>query len=389
MDNAELDDLAKDSMDDVLEGSTGDEFMKDAVRDVEWLLTRFFEVEKDAESILDFCCVKSPGKKGNNCVIGAKKALVGNVVCGQAVVCLSRLSKTGLLEIKSGCEVTKLLKQDGKVTGCGYTDVDGNDQEIMGAVVLATGGFGGDFATNSVMAKTKPQLLQLPTVNGEKVDGAGIVLAQEAGAGLTRLDEVNLYPLACSGPNIGDETDQFKFILSTLLLGGGGVILDADGNRFCDEKTTDPREISRLMMEKAKPPFYLVLSADELPDNVRWLCNFYLKNNVLNAHSSPGALAREMTVKHPQNRGPSSITVDAAKIEAIVGANRQCFSKIVCPAVYTCSGGVKVDKVTGAVTDKGGTAIPGLYAAGEVADGPSQTVSEPEDCPSSSLAVLY
>jgi len=360
-----LEALGKDSITDVIGDSetSEDNFMRGAVKDVEWLLQRFFDVERDTESISDFCPVASPGKKGNNCVLGSKKALIGQVLSGQAMLCLGKLSKTPLLKIIRGAEVTKLLKDGSTVTGVEYIDFDGTTCEANGAVVLATGGFGGDLGSDSVMAKHKPQFCGFTTLNTERINGSGITLAVEAGAGIDRMNEVNTYPLACSGKEVGDETSQFKFILSTLLLGGGGVILDCDGRRFCDEKSSEPQEISRLMLEKAKPPFRLVINADDLPENIQWICNFYLRMKVLTPYS-PAGLAKEMGV-------------DAALIEQVAG-KRSCFAKIVMPAIYTCCGGLKVKRDSGAVLSSSWTGgeydIPGLFAAGEVTVGPSQKV---------------
>jgi succinate dehydrogenase/fumarate reductase flavoprotein subunit len=355
VDAMHLESLAQDSIGDVME--SGDEFMKDAVKDVEWLFSRFYDVEKDTKSLEDFCAIASPGKKGNNAVIGTGKALIGQVVCGQAVLCLAKLSKTPLLEIIKGADVRRLLHENGAVIGCEYEDADGAICEAEGIVVLATGGYGGDLSADSIMAKNKPALLQFTTSNNERMDGSGITMAQAVGAGTERLDEVNLYPLACSGPNLGDETDQFKFILSSLILGGGGLLLDKDGNRFCDEKSTAPADISRLMMTQARPPFRVVISADDLPENLQWLLNFYLKASVMEVYT-PAALAQEMDVK-------------SEKLEGLVG-KRQCYTKIVMPAIYTCCGGIQVTRSNGAVTTSWGQEIPGLYAAGELTVAPSQ-----------------
>lgn len=340
-----------------------DAFMKNATTDVEWLLSRFLTMESgskkgDAVGLEDFCTVHTPGTKGNNSVIGAKKTLIGAAVSGQSVICLAKLSQTSLLEIVKGAEVTKLLKDGGKVSGCEYIDESGTLQQVKGTVILATGGYGGDNSDGSLLAKYKPGFVQDSSVTDDRTNGSGIKIAMDAGAGTERLDEVNLYPLACSGPNM--ETDRLRFVLSTLLLGAGAVLLDRDGQRFCDEKGTDPAEISNLMRTKAKPPFRLVMKCDDLEENVQWLCDFYLKNKVLKVYS-PGQLAQEMW----------GANADVSKIEAHVGT-RQCFARIVMPAIYTTTGGLKVNKETGAVTTARGYDLGGLYAAGEAAAGPSQ-----------------
>jgi succinate dehydrogenase/fumarate reductase flavoprotein subunit/predicted heme/steroid binding protein len=359
---------AQDSMADVMVDS-GDNFMANSTSDVEWLLSRFMKIENDqhtqddAATLSDFCSVTTPGKKGNNCVIGAKNALIGTVMSGQAWLCVAKLSRTSLLEVIRGGEVLRLLQENGKVVGCEYLDTDGMTSTIMGTVVLATGGYGGTGEEGSLMAKFNPTGLSENTLSGERVDGRGIEMAMEVGAGVERLDEVNLYPLAASFDGTEDD-DRVRILISTLLLGAGGVLLDASGKRFCDEKGTDPADITRMMKTSAKGPFRLVVHTEDLPQNVQWICDWYMKNKILKV-KSPGNIAQEMGV-------------DVSLIEAATGTRpqasggRQLYTQEVAPAIYTCTGGIKVKKETGQVTSDRGYVIDGLYAAGEAACGPSQ-----------------
>jgi len=47
-----------------------------------------------------------------------------------------------------------------------------------GPVILCTGGFGADFTSNSLLAKYRPDLMHLPTTNGEHCTGDGIKMGE-------------------------------------------------------------------------------------------------------------------------------------------------------------------------------------------------------------------
>jgi len=68
----------------------------------------------------------------------------------------------------------KLLQNaQGVVVGVEY-EKGGQRFQEHGPVIIATGGFGADFSSNSLLAKYRPDLIHLPTSNGEHCTGDGI-----------------------------------------------------------------------------------------------------------------------------------------------------------------------------------------------------------------------
>ncbi len=65
--------------------------------------------------------------------------------------------------------------------GCTY-EKGGVDFNEFGPVILATGGFGADFTNNSLLAQYRPDLMHLPTTNGEHCTGDGIKMGEAIGA---------------------------------------------------------------------------------------------------------------------------------------------------------------------------------------------------------------
>merc|ERR1712193_327770 len=102
-----------------------------------------------------------------------------------------------------------------------------------GAVILASGGFGADFTQNSLLAQYRPDLLHLPTTNGEHCTGDGIKMGEKIGA-------------------------KTKFLAAEALRGVGGIILNKEGYRFANE--LGRRDYVTGEMWKNKPPFRLCLN---------------------------------------------------------------------------------------------------------------------------------
>ena len=78
--------------------------------------------------------------------------------------------KTDLARIVTKAKVFKLVTEGAAVVGCVYEKGGQNFQEF-GPVIFATGGFGADFTSNSLLAQYRPDLMHLPTTNGEHCTG--------------------------------------------------------------------------------------------------------------------------------------------------------------------------------------------------------------------------
>jgi len=51
--------------------------------------------------------------------------------------------------------------------------VEGQSHRASGSVILATGGYGADFTDNGLLKKYRPDVLPLPTTNGDHTTGDG------------------------------------------------------------------------------------------------------------------------------------------------------------------------------------------------------------------------
>merc|ERR1712038_131950 len=82
--------------------------------------------------------------------------------------------KTDKAQIITKARAHKLLtSSSGACTGLIY-EKGGQNLTLKGPVILCSGGFGADFTQNSLLAQYRPDLMHLPTTNGEHCTGDGI-----------------------------------------------------------------------------------------------------------------------------------------------------------------------------------------------------------------------
>ena len=71
------------------------------------------------------------------------------------------------------------------------------------------GGFGADFTSNSLLAQYRPDLLHLPTTNGEHCTGDGIKMGEAIGAKSIDLEWVQVHPTGLVKPDDADAKIKF------------------------------------------------------------------------------------------------------------------------------------------------------------------------------------
>merc|ERR1719243_418948 len=167
----------------------------------------------------------------------------------------------------------------------------GSDFTEKGPVILCSGGFGADFTGGGLLAKYRPDLLHLPTTNGEHCTGDGIKMGEAIGAKTIDLEWVQVHPTGLVKPDDADA--KIKFLAAEALRGVGGIILNADGKRFCNE--LGRRDYVTEEMWKNKPPFRLCLNK-AASDEIIWHCKHYTGRGVMKFYESGKALAQEMGV---------------------------------------------------------------------------------------------
>merc|ERR1711877_67061 len=192
--------------------------------------------------------------------------------------------------IVTKAKVTELLTNNGMVVGCTY-EKSGEMLQEFGAPILCSGGFGADFSSDSLLAKYRPDLLHLPTTNGEHCTGDGIKMAEAIGAKSIDLEWVQVHPTGLVKPD--DPDAKIKFLAAEALRGVGGLVLDANGKRFANE--LGRRDYVTGEMWKNKPPFRLCLNK-AASDEIIWHCKHYTGRGVMKYYETGEDLAKDMGV---------------------------------------------------------------------------------------------
>jgi fumarate reductase flavoprotein subunit len=280
-------------------------------------------------------------------------------------------------------EVTApILDGDGGVAGVWWTDADGTEHAVgAGAVVLATGGFVRDL---DLVEGWAPGLAgrELLFEANYGSDGGGVPFLEAAGAAWAAPEDIGVYLHSTQDP---------EFRAGEAMIGGGldgGIIVGADGARFADEGLLTSLDFFDLAPEDA----WAVLDAEGAS---RVLLNRPQYNwadpdlpETLGLPDALGAgdvFSSELLGELAEEAGIDSTglteAVDDFNDAVTTGAGDPYGRDLtdaepigagpywavhLYPGVAKNFGGVATS-VSGEVLDADGVAIPGLYAAGEVA----------------------
>lgn len=164
------------------------------------------------------------------------------------------------VQIIKKARVTGLNKEGNKVTGVTY-EFEGKKNTLDGPVVLATGGYAADFGEGSLLKQHRPDTIGLATTNGSHATGDGQKMVMAIGGNGIDMDKVQVHPTGLVDPK--DPGSKWKFLAAEALRGEGGILLNADGDRFCDE--LGHRDYVSGMMwkekDKGKFPIRLILNS--------------------------------------------------------------------------------------------------------------------------------
>merc|ERR1712137_561134 len=193
-------------------------------------------------------------------------------------------------KIINKAEVYKLICNGPAVVGCEYRKGGATFKEF-GPLIFASGGYGADFGSDSLLAKYRPDLLHLPTTNGEHCTGDAIKMGENIGAKTIDLEWVQVHPTGLVKPDDADA--KVKFLAAEALRGVGGLVLDKNGKRFANE--LGRRDYVTGEMWKNTPPFRLCLNK-AASDEIIWHAKHYAGRGVMKFYESGEALAKDMGV---------------------------------------------------------------------------------------------
>lgn len=303
----------------------------------------------------------------------------------------SEPSRVAILKNTQVVDLVVDEKDASKILGVKYKDLKSKVKgEILGPVIMATGGYAADFTKNSLLRKFRPDIIDLPSTNGNHATGDGQkVIMKNAGIGID-MDKVQVHPTGLidyedTDAIEGRKMPRFLFLGAEALRGEGGIIVNNKGDRFCDELGTRDYVSGEMakQLQQNNGPLRLILSA-ESEKRLEFHIKHYKQRKLLKTVSGK-QLAEEMGV--PLLKLQSTFK-DYNK--AALGDTKDKFGKKYFPAtpfemdsdrsyhvafitrvLHFTMGGVKINDKTQVIYGGGESETPfqGLYAAGEVAGG--------------------
>ncbi len=261
-------------------------------------------------------------------------------------------------------KATELIMEDGAVAGVMAQGKTVDYTIRAKAVILATGGFGNN---EDMIVKYRPDLKGTVTTSAPGITGDGIVMAQEAGADLVDIEQIQLHPTV---------EQSTSMLITESVRGDGAILVNQEGKRFTNELLT--RDVVSAA-ELEQPGSYAYIIFDQhLRDGLKAIEKYVSTGITVQADTieglaeligvDPATLAETLKnwnqyvadQKDPEFGRESGMDADLSQAPY--------YAIKIAPGIHHTMGGVRINTST-QVLDASGEPIPGLFAAGEVTGG--------------------
>ncbi len=280
------------------------------------------------------------------------------------------------VELYTDAKVTKILMdENGRACGAVAERSDGSTITVNAskAVILATGGF----AANSEMVyEYSNGAITTPLTScATSSTGDGIGLAEEVGASMTDLDQIQVHPLGDPHNDCGCVAEFVGNWLSAQYY----MFVNKEGERFVKEDGTR-YEMSMAELEQTDDQMWLIVDSSQIAgDDTR---TAQIESLIADGHTVKGETLEELAEQINVDPAVLQATVDkynagmesgedefgkAADPNATISVG-PFYASLRTPTVHHTMGGVTINS-NAEVIDTEGNVIPGFYAAGEVAGG--------------------
>jgi len=281
------------------------------------------------------------------------------------------------VQIIKKARVTSLNKDGNTITGVTY-EFGGESASLDGPVVLATGGYAADFTETSLLKKWRPDTFDLASTNGVHATGDGQKMVMAIGGNGIDMDKVQVHPTGLVDPK--DPSSKWKFLAAEALRGEGGLLLNADGDRFCDELGHRDYVSGEMWKEKNKGKFPIRLILNSKASNVLDFHTRHYSGRGLMKKMTGKELAKEIgcTPEHLQGTFKAYNDIASGKKKDPYGKkffhngpvdiNDDFHVALMEPVLHFTMGGIEInDKAQ--ILNSEGKPFEGLFACGELAGG--------------------
>lgn len=279
---------------------------------------------------------------------------------------LEKAAKDAGVEIRYNNKVTDIIEEGGKAVGVKVSAAGGDYTVKAGAVIIATGGFG---ANPDMVVKYKADLAGFGTTNHKGATGDAFAWVEKFNAELVQMEQIQTHPTVVPSNGV---------MITEAVRGNGAIMVNREGKRFGNEMATRDVMSADVLAQTGKTAYLLF---DQSVRESLKAIEGYAKQGLLTEGATPAELA-------------GKLGMDAAALEATVatyngyqksGSGDPDFGRKasempralekgpyyaveVGPAIHHTMGGIKIN-TKAQVISKSGTAVPGLFAAGEVTGG--------------------
>ena len=283
-----------------------------------------------------------------------------------AYLVTSMLKKVNELDIDVmyNTKATELIAKDGTVTGVKAESNDTNYTINAKAVILATGGFGNN---EDMIVQYREDLKGTVTTSAPGITGDGIVMAEEVGADLVDIEQIQLHPTV---------EQKTSMLITESVRGDGAILVNQDGKRFTDELLT--RDVVSAA-ELEQPGSYAYIIFDQRLREGLKATEKYISTGITVEGETIEDLAEKIdvdpkTLSETLNNWNKYVAdkndPDFGRTTGMENDLSQApyYAIKIAPGIHHTMGGVHIN-TSAEVIDKDGNTIPGLFAAGEVVGG--------------------
>lgn len=269
---------------------------------------------------------------------------------------------------------TLTVGDDGAVNGCVAERTDGSTITVNAkTVILATGGYAA--SSDLVYKYSNGTITTKLTSCAATSTGDGLALAENVGGNLINLDQIQVHPL---GDPIDDCGCVSEFV-GNWLSATEYMFVNKEGKRFINEDNTR-YAISMAELQQTDGQMWLIVDSSAIAgDDTR---NELIDKLLSDGHSVKADTLDELAEKigvdadtlkatvETYNAGMTSGSDEFGKATSADSTILQApfYASLRTPTVHYTMGGIQID-TDAHVLNADGNAIPGLYAAGEVASG--------------------
>lgn len=268
------------------------------------------------------------------------------------------------VDMRLSTKATELVIENGEVVG---VKVEGDNQSYTiyaDNVVIATGGFA---SSEEALKEYAPEWASLPSTSAAGSTGDGFELVKAVDANLAFMDVVRLNPSVHSENGVNASLSAAR--------AEGGIMVNLEGKRFCNDYYPDYTTLSKWMMEQEGDHVYILIDQTAM-DKSKRLQGFKDQGYFIEADTIE-ELAEKMGV--PVDNLTATVDKYRTAVETGVDeefgrsanltidfTNAPFYAVSTKPGLQVTLGGIEVDS-TMHVVDKSGKTIDNLYAVGECA----------------------